>query len=93
VNGERRVRPTSPIKSCSTPTHIRFPTSCVSTHPRFEGSQDFSKDRYTTREYHEAEKRDLWSKVWQYACREDEILEPGGNVLANHRLSESERQP
>ncbi len=49
--------------------------------PRYEGAQDFSKDRYTTRDYHNAEKRDLWSRVWQYACSEDEIREVGDYYL------------
>jgi len=49
--------------------------------PRYAGAHDFAKERYTSREYHEAEKRDLWSRVWQYACRTDEIPEPGDYYL------------
>jgi phenylpropionate dioxygenase-like ring-hydroxylating dioxygenase large terminal subunit len=33
--------------------------------------------RYTTQAYHDLEMRDLWPKVWQMACREEEIPEPG----------------
>jgi phenylpropionate dioxygenase-like ring-hydroxylating dioxygenase large terminal subunit len=45
--------------------------------PRYLGSDDISVRRYTTREYHELEKENLWSRVWQYACREEEIAKPG----------------
>ena len=61
------------------------------THPvpdvlRLESTQSFGPDefpvtRYTTREWHEIEKENLWSKVWQYACRADEIPEVGDHYV------------
>jgi phenylpropionate dioxygenase-like ring-hydroxylating dioxygenase large terminal subunit len=33
--------------------------------------------RYTSRAYHEREKKHLWPNAWQFACREEEIEEPG----------------
>lgn len=33
--------------------------------------------RFTTREFHEIEKEKVWPKTWQWACREEEIPEPG----------------
>lgn len=33
--------------------------------------------RYTSREFHERELVKLWPKVWQFACREEQILEKG----------------
>ena len=33
--------------------------------------------RYTSREYHELEMKHLWTKVWQMACREEQIPEVG----------------
>ncbi|MGI9621694.1 MAG: aromatic ring-hydroxylating oxygenase subunit alpha [Acidimicrobiales bacterium] len=45
--------------------------------PKYMGSDDISHERYTTREWHLKEKENLWSRVWQYACRTDEIPEPG----------------
>lgn len=33
--------------------------------------------RYVDRDYHELEKRELWSKVWQMACREEHLREVG----------------
>ncbi len=41
--------------------------------PRYLGSHDVSVDRYISREWHEREKAKLWSRVWQYVCREEEI--------------------
>lgn len=41
------------------------------------GSGDIPVVRYLDRRYHEAEKRELWSKVWQFACREEELPEVG----------------
>lgn len=41
------------------------------------GDQDLPTQRYTTRAFHELEKERMWSKVWQMACREEEIPEVG----------------
>ena len=38
-------------------------------------------DRYTSQAFHELEVEKLWSKVWQFACREEEIPEPGDHVV------------
>jgi phenylpropionate dioxygenase-like ring-hydroxylating dioxygenase large terminal subunit len=35
------------------------------------------KERYTSQEFLDAELERLWSRVWQVACREEEIPEPG----------------
>jgi phenylpropionate dioxygenase-like ring-hydroxylating dioxygenase large terminal subunit len=37
--------------------------------------------RYTDRRYHELEKEHLWKKVWQFACRLDDIPEVGDHYL------------
>jgi phenylpropionate dioxygenase-like ring-hydroxylating dioxygenase large terminal subunit len=38
---------------------------------------DVSIDRYVSREFHEREMARLWSRVWQFACREEHIPNPG----------------
>ncbi len=48
--------------------------------PRDVGLNEFSIDRYTTSEYHDKEVEHLWMKVWQFACREEEIPEPGDHM-------------
>jgi phenylpropionate dioxygenase-like ring-hydroxylating dioxygenase large terminal subunit len=45
--------------------------------PKYLGSADVSIDRYITKEWHDLEKAKLWSRVWQYVCREEEIPEVG----------------
>jgi len=36
---------------------------------------------YTSRRYHELEKERIWSRVWQVACREEQIPEPGDQLV------------
>ena len=38
--------------------------------PRDLGTDDFLKDRYISKDYHDKEVEKLWMKVWQFACRE-----------------------
>ena len=38
-------------------------------------------ERYTSRDFHDLEIEKLWKKVWQMACREEEIPEVGDHVL------------
>jgi phenylpropionate dioxygenase-like ring-hydroxylating dioxygenase large terminal subunit len=47
----------------------------VGTRP--PSSARISKDRFLSREYHEAEVQNLWKKVWQIACRENDIPAAG----------------
>lgn len=45
------------------------------------GSADISIDRYFSKEWHDAEVETVWKKVWQVACREEEIPEIGDYVV------------
>ena len=38
------------------------------------------KERYTTREFTELEHERLWPRVWQIACREEQVARPGDFV-------------
>ena len=49
--------------------------------PRYLGSQDISIARYTSREWHEKEVAHLWSRVWQFACREEHIPDVGDYMV------------
>lgn len=40
-----------------------------------------SVDRYRTRAYHDLEMRKLWPRVWQMACREEQIPEVGDYTI------------
>ena len=46
-------------------------------YPRYLGSDDMSIDRYISKDYHDKEVERLWKRVWQFACREEEIPNPG----------------
>ncbi len=43
----------------------------------FLGDEDIPYENYTSREFAEAEMARLWPRVWQMACREEHIAEPG----------------
>ncbi len=45
--------------------------------PKDMGLVEYPVTRYTTATYHEKEVEHLWKKVWQMACREEEIPQPG----------------
>lgn len=49
--------------------------------PMLDAAQGIPVDRYLTREYHELEKERLWPRVWQFACREEHLPEPGDTVV------------
>jgi phenylpropionate dioxygenase-like ring-hydroxylating dioxygenase large terminal subunit len=49
--------------------------------PRFLGNEDVSIDRFISRDFHLREVEKLWKKVWQFACREEEIAEVGSYVV------------
>lgn len=49
--------------------------------PRHLGDEDLSNARYTSREWHEREVERLWKRVWQFACREEQIAEVGSYVV------------
>jgi nitrite reductase/ring-hydroxylating ferredoxin subunit len=44
---------------------------------RFLGDEDIAFSRYFDRAFFDAEMREMWSRTWQWACREEHIPEPG----------------
>lgn len=53
------------------------PDSLRRDQPGYFGSADVPIDRYLSRDFHEREKARLWSRVWQFACREEVLAEVG----------------
>ena len=49
--------------------------------PLYLGDTDIPVERYISREWHEIEKERLWSRVWQFACREEQIPDAGDYVV------------
>jgi len=45
--------------------------------PRFLGDEDISIERYISADWHNREVERLWKRVWQFACREEHIPNPG----------------
>ena len=44
---------------------------------RFLGDDDLTYDEFTSADYAAAEHQHMWSRTWQWACREEHIPEPG----------------
>jgi phenylpropionate dioxygenase-like ring-hydroxylating dioxygenase large terminal subunit len=49
--------------------------------PRYLGSDDIPIDRYISHSWHRREVDRLWMRVWQFACREEHIPEPGDYIV------------
>lgn len=45
--------------------------------PRFLGDEDIAFARYTDPKFFEREMQQMWTRTWQWACREEHIPEPG----------------
>ncbi len=57
------------------------PTTLRRDEPGWFGDADISVDGYLSREVHELEKERLWRRVWQFACREEEVPEVGDTAV------------
>ncbi|MFK7916052.1 MAG: SRPBCC family protein [Pseudomonadales bacterium] len=62
-----------------TDTHT-VPSVLREQSPKYLGDADVAASRYTSAEWHEQEVERLWKRVWQFACREEEIPEPGDHM-------------
>jgi phenylpropionate dioxygenase-like ring-hydroxylating dioxygenase large terminal subunit len=45
------------------------------------GDEDIDTDRYLSSEWHRMEVERVWRRVWQFACREEDIPEVGDHVV------------
>jgi nitrite reductase/ring-hydroxylating ferredoxin subunit len=62
-------------------TQRKFPDVVLVDKSEWLGDAPIPADRYVTREAHELEKQKIWKKVWQMACREEEIPEVGDALV------------
>lgn len=53
------------------------PAHILESSYRFLGDEDIPFSRYTSQDFFQQEVDHMWTKVWQWACREEEIPEPG----------------
>ena len=47
----------------------------------YQGAGDIDRERYWSPEWHALEVQGVWKKVWQIACREEDIPEVGDHVV------------
>ncbi|MBR9911788.1 MAG: aromatic ring-hydroxylating dioxygenase subunit alpha [Gammaproteobacteria bacterium] len=78
--GDERCQGTSyqdllDLEEVEVPAYLR-----ENTNP-YMGDEDLDVARWVEREYHELEKEKLWPKVWQMACREEDIPEVGDHHI------------
>jgi phenylpropionate dioxygenase-like ring-hydroxylating dioxygenase large terminal subunit len=59
----------------------KVPEILRATSQRDLGVRDVPVERYTSRAFHELEVGRLWKRVWQMACREEEIPDVGDHVV------------
>lgn len=49
--------------------------------PEFSGNREISADRYLSQEWHDLEVEHVWRKVWQMACRLEELANVGDHIV------------
>lgn len=57
------------------------PKPLVTSKYQYLGDEDIPYDRYYSKEFFNQEIEKMWPKVWQWACREEHIPEPGDNIV------------
>jgi nitrite reductase/ring-hydroxylating ferredoxin subunit len=57
------------------------PSTLLHTSTVDMGSADIPTRRYTSADYHQREISHVWRRVWQMACREEDIPEPGDHLV------------
>lgn len=50
-------------------------------HNEITGDEDIPIGRYIDRSWHDLEVERLWRRVWQFACREEHLPQPGDHVV------------
>ena len=57
------------------------PAFMVEENFEFLGSEDISIERYTSEKYFKAEAECMWTRVWQFACRVEDIPNIGDSLV------------
>ena len=74
--GEARC-PGRSVKDILSEENSRHDDGLMADSYKFLGNEDLSFSRYTDQEFYDQEIKKVWSKVWQWACREEHIKDPG----------------
>lgn len=57
------------------------PKHLMEEHYKFLGDNDIDYSRYTSQEFFQLEVEQMWTKTWQWACRVEEVPEPGDYLV------------
>jgi phenylpropionate dioxygenase-like ring-hydroxylating dioxygenase large terminal subunit len=57
------------------------PSALQTEAPAYFGVADLPKERYLSQDYHDREVAKMWRKVWQMACREEDIPNVGDTIV------------
>ncbi len=79
-NGEDRSPDTSYTEYLSQDSK-KVPDFMVEENFEYLGSEDIDTSRYISREFFEKEKDCMWTRVWQFACRVEDIPEVGDSLV------------
>ena len=60
---------------------VKAPGWVTSESYTYLGSEDIDKTRYTSAEFQEEEFKRVWTRTWQWACREEQIPEVGDYMV------------
>jgi phenylpropionate dioxygenase-like ring-hydroxylating dioxygenase large terminal subunit len=80
ANGSARSPGLSYQELLDTDTHA-VPDVLRLESPKYLGSGDVDIAHYISRDWHEREVENLWRRVWQFACRADDIPEVGDHII------------
>ena len=80
ANGSARSPGLSYQELLDTDTHA-VPDVLRLESPKYLGSGDVDIAHYISRDWHEREVQNLWRRVWQFACRTDDIPEVGDHII------------
>lgn len=58
----------------------RVPSALLTESPAYFGVEDLPRERYTSQAVHDLEVEKMWRKVWQMACREEDIPNVGDTI-------------
>ena len=59
----------------------KVPSLLLEEHFEYLGSDDLSMERYTSEEFFRKEAECMWTRVWQFACRVEDIPEVGDSLV------------
>lgn len=63
--------------------NVKAPPVLTGENYQFLGNEDISTERYVSQAYADREMEHMWKRTWQWACRVEQIPEPGDYYVYN----------